>query len=273
MQTIEAADSKLAKLAGTYAIVTGAAQRKGLGAAIARQLAAQGLNLILVDILADEVKARAEAIGQEFGVDARSVCCDLSAPAPYGPLEQAVAGLEIGVLVCNHMFTPADTPMILDMPLETHSAMIDINARAYINLIHRFGGDMRSAGRGAIILVASGAGLTSAPYTAAYSANKAFQIATGEALWFELQGTGVDVLTIAAGMMATKEDGSLDKFPKWMMAQPDDVARCIAQAVGKKHMVVPGFANAMFLFVQTKLQSRRRTLQQIGGFMTKGLGK
>ena len=88
--------------------------------------------------------------------------CDLGAPAPYEALEDAVADLNIDVLVCNHMlmFTPADTPPILDMPLEAHSRMIDINARAYTNLIHRFGRDMRDRGRGAIIIVASGVGNT-----------------------------------------------------------------------------------------------------------------
>jgi uncharacterized protein len=76
--------------------------------------------------------------------------------------------------------------------------MIDINARAYTNLIHCFGRDMRDRGRGAIIIVVSGVGLTSAPCAAAYAANKAFQITLGEALWYELQGRGVDVLVMSA---------------------------------------------------------------------------
>ena len=57
---------------------------------------------------------------------------------------------------------------------------------------------MRDRGRGAIIIVASGVGLTSAPYAAAYAAIKAFQITLGEALWYELQGSGVDVLVMSA---------------------------------------------------------------------------
>jgi len=73
---------------------------------------------------------------------------DLGAPAPYKALEDAVAGVDVDVLVCNYMFTPTDTGPILDTPLETHSRMIDINARAYTNLIHRFGREMRDRGRG-----------------------------------------------------------------------------------------------------------------------------
>jgi short-subunit dehydrogenase len=202
----------------------------------------------------------------------RTATCDLGAHVPYETIEEAVGGIDIDVLVCNHMFTPADTPPILDMPLETHSRMIDINARAYTNLIHRFGRDMRDRGRGAIIIVASGAGLTSAPYTAAYAANKAFQITLGEALWYELQGSGVDVLVMIGGLMNTQGD-ALAKYPQWMIAEPAAVVREVLSAVGRKPMVIPGFPSRAFLFAQTRLMSRRRAISSIGRFMESGLGK
>ena len=131
--------SKISAYAQSWALVSGAAREQGLGYAFARQLAVEGLNLVLVDILDEELHARANELRQQFGVEVRTAICDLGAPAPYKALEEAVGGLDIDVLVCNHMFTPADTPPILDMPLDTHSRMIDINARAYTNLIHRFG--------------------------------------------------------------------------------------------------------------------------------------
>jgi hypothetical protein len=92
------------------------------------------------------------------------------------------------------------------MPLDMHNRMIDINARAYVNLIYRFGQLMKERRRGAIVIVSSGAGLAPAPYTGAYSANKAFQIAFGEALWYELRPSGVDVLVVVAGLMNTQGD-------------------------------------------------------------------
>ena len=115
-------------------------------------------------------------------------------------------GTDVDVLICNHMYTPVDTPRILDMPLDVHNRMIDVNARAYVNLIHQFGQPMRQRGKGAIVIVSSGAGLVAAPYTGAYSANKAFQIAFGEALWYELRSTGVDVVVTVAGLMNTQGD-------------------------------------------------------------------
>ncbi|MGE2712807.1 SDR family NAD(P)-dependent oxidoreductase [Mycolicibacterium litorale] len=257
---------------GGWALVSGAARAEGLGFAFAGQLAAAGLNLVLTDVLDDELSARAGELAARFGVEVRTAACDLGEAAPYPAIEQAVADIDVDVLVCNHMYTPAETPPILDMPLETHSRMIDINARGYTNLIHRFGTDMRTRGRGAIVVVASGAGLTSAPYTAAYSANKAFQIALGEALWYEMRGTGVDVLVMVGGLMNTQGD-ALDRYPRYPIAEPEDVVREVISAVGRKHLVVPGVANRMFLLAQTRLMSRRRTVSVIGGFMARGLGK
>jgi short-subunit dehydrogenase len=264
--------SKISAYAHSWALVSGAAREQGLGYAFARQLAVEGLNLVLVDILEAELHARANELRQQFGVEVRTAICDLGAPAPYKALEDAVGGLDVDVLVCNHMFTPTDTPPILDMPLETHSRMIDINARAYTNLIHRFGCEMRDRGRGAIIIVASGAGLTSAPYTAAYAANKAFQITLGEALWYELQGSGVDVLVMIGGLMNTQGD-ALAKYPQWMIAEPAPVVREVLSAVGRKPMVIPGFPSRAFLFVQTRLMTRRAAISSIGRFMASGLGK
>ncbi len=257
---------------GGWALVTGAAREEGLGYAFARKLAGQGINLLLVDILADDLAQRAAELRRDFGVEARTVVCDLGQPAPYAPLEDAVKDLAVDILICNHMFTPKDTPKILDMPLGTHNRILDINARGYLNLIHRFATDMRARGRGAIIIVASGAGLTSAPYTAAYSANKAFQIAFGEALWYELKGSGVDVLVMIGGLMRTQGD-ALDSYPHWLIAEPTDVVDEVLPAVGRQHMIVPGRVNRAFVWFQTRVLSRRKTVEQIGRFMETGLGK
>jgi short-subunit dehydrogenase len=264
--------STISRFAKGWALVTGAAREEGLGYAFARQFAVEGLNLILVDILEDELQARADELRREFGVEVRTAACDLGARAPYEALDEAVGDREVDVLVCNHMYTPTDTPMILDMSLETHSRMIDVNARAYTNLIHRFGLEMRERGRGAIVIVASGVGLTSAPFTGAYAANKAFQIKLGEALWYELRGAGVDVLVMIGGLMNTQGD-ALSQYPRWMIAETAPVVREVLSAVGRKHMVVPGLPSRAFLFVQTRLMTRRGSLSSIGRFMASGLGK
>ncbi|OJZ68475.1 hypothetical protein BRW64_02550 [Mycolicibacterium diernhoferi] len=257
---------------GGWALVTGAARDVGLGYAFARQLAAEGLNLILVDILDDELAARSAELRTEFGVDVISVPCDMGDPDAIDRIAAATDGAQVDLLVCNHMFTPSDTPRVLDMPLDVHRRMIDINARGYTDLIHRYGNQMRSRGRGSIVIVSSGVGLTSSPFTGAYGANKAFQIGLGEALWFELLGSGVDVLVMVGGLMNTQGD-LFDAYPQWLISEPHAVVRRVLSAIGRKHMLVPSLPNRLFLLLQTRLMSRRRAVMSIGQFQAKGLGK
>jgi short-subunit dehydrogenase len=255
-----------------WALVTGAAREEGLGYAFARQLAVEGVNVVLVDILGEELALRADELRSDFDISVRAAACDLGESAPYEAIEAAVCDIDVDVLICNHMFTPSETPKILDVPLETQSRMLDINARGYTNLVYRFGTEMRERDRGAIVIVSSGVGLTSGPYNGVYAANKAFQIVLGETLWYELKGTGVDVLVVIGGLMNTQGD-AFAKFPRPMVAEPEPVVREVLSAVGRKHMVIPGIVNRAFLLTQTRLMSRRRTVISIGKFLEKGLEK
>ena len=56
---------------------------------------------------------------------------------------------------------------------------------------------MIARGRGGVLIVASNAGYGGTPYIATYAATKAFDLSLGEALWYETQGTGVDVMAFA----------------------------------------------------------------------------
>ncbi|MFE5564799.1 hypothetical protein ACFQ68_07390 [Amycolatopsis japonica] len=66
--------------------------------------------------------------------------------------------MALDLLVCNHMFTPADTPPILDMRLETHHRMLDINPTRTRRSFTASG-----ISCGSVVIVSSAAGLTSAP--------------------------------------------------------------------------------------------------------------
>ncbi|SOX52785.1 hypothetical protein MAAFP003_1452, partial [Mycobacterium ahvazicum] len=262
----------LDRYAGSWALVTGSAGERGLGFAYAREIASRRLNLVLVDILAEELEARATALRTEYGVEVRTIAADLGDLLVYPKILDQLADLTVDVLICNHMYTPKDTPKILDMSLDVHNAMIDINARAYVNLIYRFAHLMTRRGRGAIVIVASGAGLIPAPYTGAYAANKAFQIVFGEVLWYETRGSGVDVLVMSAGLMDTQGD-ALSQYPRWQIADPRDAAAETLKAIGRKHLVMPGRPNRFVTLLSTRLMPRRRAVMAMGRFMERGLGK
>ncbi|GIK56133.1 MAG: SDR family NAD(P)-dependent oxidoreductase [Chloroflexi bacterium] len=218
---------------GPWAIVTGAARKEGIGYGFARHLAGRHLNLVLVDVLEEELAARAAELRQKYHVKVETVTLDLGKP-DFLPALQAVADkLEIGLLVCNHMFTPKETLPILQMDLDTHHAMLDINARAYTTLMHGYGRQMVAQNHGGIIIVSSQAGLRGTPYTGAYSANKAFQMVLGESLWYELRNTNVDMLVLAPGLTNTQGDALAD-YPQIMLMEVDPVVTEATGWVGQK---------------------------------------
>ena len=262
----------LDRYAGSWALVTGSAGERGLGFAFVREIASHRVNLVLVDILTDELQARAEEVKSEYGVEVRTVGADLADLSVYQQILDETADINVDVLICDHMFTPKDTPKILDMPLDMHNSMIDINARAYVHLVHLFVNPMVRRGRGAVVVVSSGAGLVPAPYTGAYAANKAYQIVLGEVLWYETRNTGVDVLVMSAGLMDTQGE-ALARYPRWQIADPNDAAAETLRAIGRKHMVIPGRANRALTLLNTRLLPRRIAISAMGRFMERGLGK
>lgn len=99
--------SRVREYRGGWALVTGTARDIGLGYAFARQLAAEGLNLILVDILDDELAARSAELRTEFGVDVISVPCDMGDPDAIDRIAAATDGAEVDLLVCNRWMCTA----------------------------------------------------------------------------------------------------------------------------------------------------------------------
>lgn len=257
---------------GPWAIVTGAARAEGIGYGFARHLAGKHLNLVLVDILGEELEARAAELREKYLVKVETAVLDLSQPDFISHLQAVTADVEIGLLVCNHMFTPHNTPTILEMDLDTHHAMLDTNARAYTTLIHTYGRQMVAQNHGGIIIVSSQAGLRGMPYTGAYSANKAFQLMLGESLWYELAETNVDVVVLAPGLTNTQGD-ALDNYPQIMLMEVDPVVAETLANLGKKHLVVPGPINKLFNFASTHFMTRQQALITNGNFMAGGLNK
>ncbi len=88
---------------------------------------------------------------------------------------------------------------------------------------------MEDNGRGAIILLSSGAGLQGIKYLASYCASKAFDMVLGEALWAELHDSGVDVLSLVLtttdtpAYRRTLADQGIDPASITTMVPPEQV--------------------------------------------------
>ena len=183
---------------GPWALVTGAAQ--GIGAEFTEQIAAAGLNLVLVDIDEEGLRARCDSLRERHPVEIRPVVLDLRREDLLDSLLPEVAGLQVGLLVNNAgiakvgPFLPQPRGFLLDQ--------LHVNARAVLLLTHAFGREMKARGRGGILIVSSGAAWVGSALNANYAATKAWDLIFAESLWAELGEFGIDVL----GFMPTSTD-------------------------------------------------------------------
>ena len=185
--------------AGATSLVTGASS--GLGEQFARQLAAQGSNLVLVARSADRLTALADELRAMHRVAVTAVPADLSRTEQASRVTEHAAGIQVDVLVNNAGFGTYGDFAGLD-PGREHAEVM-VNAVAAVDLARAVLPGMLARGRGGIITVASAIAFQPSPHQAVYGATKAFALAFSEALWAETRGTGVRILALCPGPVAT----------------------------------------------------------------------
>ena len=181
---------------GPWALIAGASE--GVGAELAGLLARRGLNVVLL--------ARRQAVLDEVAAslpcETRTLAVDLAADDAVEQIVDGVADLEIGFFAYCAGADPA-VARFLDQPVEDALAMVQRNCAVPTELCHRLAGPMVERGRGAIVLLGSGAGLVGGPRMAAYAGSKAYDMVFAESLWTELKDDGVDVLGLVLGLTDT----------------------------------------------------------------------
>ncbi len=181
------------------AVVTGASS--GIGLELARQFASNGFDLILA---ADRDLGEAEqAVHADGGTVVQSLQADLSTRKGVDELYQAIkgAGRPVAALAANagiglgHAF--------LDQDLEDAMKVVDTNIKGTLALVHAVGGDMRSAGKGRILITSSIASMIPGTFQAVYNGSKAFLQSFSFALREELKDSDVTVTALLPGATET----------------------------------------------------------------------
>ncbi|SEH72516.1 Short-chain dehydrogenase [Mycolicibacterium rutilum] len=234
-------DSSFAARYGPWAVIAGASE--GIGAALADQLGALGLNVVLIArnaALLDEVAA---GVRERHGVQTRAVAQDLTAADAATAIAGATDGLDVGLLVYNAGASDRTTPFLHnDIDYSLHQVALDCIAP--MALARHFGPPMCDRGRGGIVIVASLACLAGSATLAVYSAVKAFQHTFAEGLWAELRPHGVDVCCTPLGMTYTPALARMgvEYDPQTQMLSEDVAAEIIAN-VGNGPTYVVGEHN------------------------------
>jgi len=227
-------------LAGRSALITGAS--RGIGAAVARQLAGAGARLALVARPADAL----HALAQELGAGHLAVAADCTRAADVARVAEAVttwAGGAPDILVNNAGVYPR--AKLHEQDPEEFAATLELNLAAPFRVLRAFLSAMRERGSGHIVTIGTVADRNIWPMNGAYSASKYGLRALHEVLYAEARGSGVQATLIAPGAVDTdiwqSHEAELGKTlsPRHRMLRPDDVARAVLYAVTQPpHMTV-----------------------------------
>jgi len=182
------------------ALVTGASS--GIGADLARELARDGHDLVL----AARTVAPMENLAAELaahGAGTVVIAADLSQPGGPAALVSAIEarGLTVDVLVNNAGLGAVGRFDQMD-PLRI-GEMLQVNIVALTELTRLLLPGMVTRQHGRVMLVASTAAFQPGPHMAVYFATKAYVLSFGEAIAYELRGTGVTVTVLCPGPTAT----------------------------------------------------------------------
>jgi hypothetical protein len=258
------------ELSGKWALVTGASS--GIGAALAKELAVQGADIVLVARRLDALQGLAKQISAELGVKTRVETADLGRAGEPERLFEALrrSNINVSVLANNAGF---GTYGVFDsIDAATEEAMIELDVKAVTRMTRLFAQPMRAAGFGRILLTASVGAYSPSPFYAVYCACKAFVLSYGVAIRHELKGTGVTVSVLSPGVVRTAfhrvAGHEENRFKERTGMDAEPVARAAVRGLLRhKAQIVPGFVNKILAFT-TRLAPRPMQAAMAGGLMS-----
>lgn len=225
----------LFRLDGKVAVLTGAS--RGIGEAIAVAFAAQGAKVVLASRKQADLQAVADRITAAGGT-ALAVACHVGKSDEITALVDTAEKTfgQVDVLVNNAATNPYFGPLV-DTPDSAFDKTFEVNVKGYFWMIRALVRHLRARGAkdGAVVSVASVAGLEAAPMMGAYGMTKAAVISMTKTLAYELGGSNVRVNAIAPGFVDTRfaaaivqNEGLLaevvKKTPLGRVAQPEEIA-------------------------------------------------
>jgi short-subunit dehydrogenase len=186
------------ELERSTALVTGAS--RGIGRELARQLAADGFNLVLVGRDGAGLDELAQELGAQHGVTVRCEAIDLSVPGAVETLWSRIASASIEVDILVNNAGSGFYGNVHDQDPAALERMLQLNVVALAALTRLALPGMVSRRRGRILNVGSLVGYQPAgPRMAAYYASKAFVESFSRSLAAELEESGVTVTTLSPG--------------------------------------------------------------------------
>ncbi|XP_067142653.1 hydroxysteroid dehydrogenase-like protein 1 [Centruroides vittatus] len=179
---------------GPWAVVTGGSS--GIGRGYANELAERGLNIVIVSNELQALKAAAEEITTQYGVECRYIHADLSQDNAFKYVFSSLKDTDVGIVV-NCAGVLGDVPCrLLDLSEKDVNLLIELNIKAVVHMTRLFLPSMLSRKRAAVVTVSSACSVIPLPFLSVYSACKAFSDRFTRALSYEYKWKNVSFQSV-----------------------------------------------------------------------------
>ncbi len=219
-------------LRGARVVVTGAS--RGLGAALALELARRGARLALVARSAGPLRRVVDSIRAACG-EAHAIVADVGAKDRVHEIAGTATAVLGGVDVLVHnagTLGPAPLALLIDTACEDLERALAVNLVGPFRLTKALAGPMVLRGRGLIVHVTTDAAVGAYPRWGAYGVSKAGLDHLARMWAAELEGTGVRVLSVDPGEMDTEmHAAAVPDADRSALARPADAARLVADRI------------------------------------------
>lgn len=224
-------------LTGRHAVVTGGG--RGIGAAVADELARLGAAVTLMGRNAARLQAHAADIGRLYGVPARAVSCDVADEASVREAFARARDVHHPDILVNNAGQAA-AAAFAETPREVWDRMLAVNLTGTYLCTREVLPAMLEARWGRIVNVASTAGLRGYPKTAAYTAAKHGVVGMTRALALETAKLGVTVNAVCPGYTDTDmAAAAVDNLVRDLGKSPDEARRMITRVNPMGRLIAP----------------------------------
>ncbi|MEO8174826.1 MAG: SDR family oxidoreductase, partial [Sediminibacterium sp.] len=233
-----------------YALITGAS--KGIGRAIAEELASRNHHLLLVARSGSLLKELAVELSEKYKIEADYLAIDLS--DTHAPLDIInwikEKGYGINILVNNAGYGLSGN--FEDYSIEEHRAMMQVNMSVPLELTSMLLPELKKHPSAYILNIASAAAYQAVPGLTSYAATKSFLLNFSRGLHYELRKSNVSVTVVSPGGTHTdfanraKVAGKAVKAGEKFNMTPQAVAKIAVDAMfARKTEIITGFINKL----------------------------
>lgn len=215
-----------------FTVVTGCT--RGIGYCYAFELAARGLNLILIARNAKVLNEMAAEMRDKFNIKVEVIQADFTDEAVYDRIESRLQGKDLGILVNNVGLFFDKARHFNDLDTSQAKTILSTNINSLTLMCKIVLPMMEKQGRGAIVNIASIQGLFPTPLFSVYSGSKAYVVFLSRALAAEYKDKGITIQTVTPGGVDTGMLSFMPKEekPKLFTPSPQDYAASCVRTLG-----------------------------------------